>query len=120
MAAISVVGGRDDLRAAFAPHVDHPVDRPRSEVRPVGEHDDRRGNLRAERTQAAPKGGTTAALPVRAMDRRGRGRDVVRAEDDDRLRDGASANALEHGLEQHALLGAAEACRGPGGEDDDG
>jgi hypothetical protein len=44
----------------------------------------------------------------------------VRAADDDDVVDGAPADAVEHGAEQHALLGRAEAGRRPGGENDRG
>ena len=120
MAAIALVGCRDDLCAALTPHLDHPVDRGWSEVRAVAEDDDRRSDLRAQSAKTAPKGRAPTTLPLRAADGRRRGRDVVRAEDDERIWDRASAQALEHRLEEDALLGAAEARRGSGRENDDG
>ena len=113
-------GDGPSTATALAPHVDDPVDRGRSEVRSVAEDDDRSGDFRAQSPQAAAKRCAPAALPLRAVDGRRRARYVVRTEDDERVPDGASAHALEHRLEQHALLRAPEARRGSGGEDDDG
>ena len=68
MAARAVVARRGDGRVAGC--VDQSHDRPRVELRPVREHDERVGDLVAERRQPAPQRGARAAPPVLAVDER--------------------------------------------------
>ena len=68
--------------------------------------------------ESAPQRRPRAPFPDgTADDARGR-LDLVGAEDDHDLVDGARADPLEHALEQEPLLRPAEACRRPGCEDD--
>ena len=113
MAAVAAVARGDDRRAALAPGCDDAVDRRRGELRPVGEHDHRRLDLRAERGEPAAERGARPALPVRAGDG---AFELVRTRDDHDLID--AAESLEHGGEEQALLRRAEPRRGAGREDD--
>ena len=120
VAADAAVARRDDRLSPLARRGDDPIDRCRRELRAVDEHDDRRLDIRSERSQTAPERCARPELPVRAAnDALARG-DLVRAENDHDLVDAARAHALEDGLEQEALLRRAEARRGSGCKDDGG
>ena len=119
MAAIAVVGGRDDLRAAFAPDLDDAIDRRRRQVGPVREDDDRRRDVSAEGPEPAAQRRPAAALPLGAGHRRRVDVELVRARDDDRVGHRASPHAVDDGLCEDALLRSAEARRRSSRQDDD-
>lgn len=113
MEADAAVGGGDARIVAVSPRVDHTVDGPRIEVRPVGEDDDGGLDVLAERGEAAAQRCAGAAFPVVAAHGPRVGLDVMGAEYDDDVVDRAPAEPLEHTRKQHALLGRAKARRCP-------
>jgi hypothetical protein len=121
MAALTRIAGGDELAETGAPSVQDALDGLGSEIGPICEDDDRRLRLRPERGQAAAERGARAALPFRTVDdARSRHGEVVGAGDDHDLVHGTPAKPLEDTGKQEALLGAAEARRRSGREDDSG
>jgi hypothetical protein len=119
MATIARIACGDDRPRAHAPGGQYAGDRLGSEVRAVGETDDRRLDLGAEGRKPAAKRGAAPAFPVRALDDPGAvGLEPVRACDDDDFVHRACREPLEHAREQEPLLRRAEAGRGTGGEYD--
>ena len=119
MATIARIAGGDYPPGAHAPRSQDSGDRLGSEVRAVGETDDRGLDLGAEGREPAAKRGATPAFPVRALDHPGAlGLEPVRACDDDDLVHRTCREPLEHAREQEPLLRRAEAGRGTGGEND--
>ena len=113
MAARAVVGGSDDRFVAS----EHAFDRPGVESRPVGEHDHRAVDVRAERAEAAAERRARADLPVVALNDPCAGRlELVCAFDDDDLRDARPPQRVEDRRQQFALLDPAVARRGASGE----
>lgn len=68
MAALTLIGCREDVAETAAPGVQHALDGFGREVGPVREHDDRRLRLRAEGGQTTAERSARAALPVRTVD----------------------------------------------------
>ena len=121
MAALALVCGGDDLAETAAPDVQHALDGPGSEIGPIREHDDGRLRLRPQGGQTTAQGSARAALPLRTVDDpRLRSVEGVGAGDDDDLIHRTLSEPLEDPGEQKALLGAAEASRRPGRENDCG
>ena len=121
MAALTLVGGGEDLAEAAAPGVQHALDGFGREIGPIREHDDGRLRLRPQGGQTTAQGSARAALPLRTVaDPRLRSVEGVGAGDDHYLVQRSLPEPLEDPGEQQALLGAAEAGRRPGRENDCG
>jgi len=121
MAALALVGGCDHVAETAAPGVQHALDSLGSEVGPVREHHNRGLRLRAEGGQTTAERSTGAARPIGTVDdAHSRSVEAVGAGDDEDLVHRTLPKPLEDTGEQDALLGAAEAGRRPGSEDDGG
>jgi hypothetical protein len=119
VAPLAAVRRGDYTGAGLAPGGHDAVDRLRSEVGAVGEHDDGGFDVGTEGLETAAERGARPSLPVRAVDGVGTGLDRVCAENDDNLIDGARAvHAREHRFEQNPLLRGAESRRGAGSQND--
>ena len=103
----AAVGGRDDVAAVLAPGGDDPVDRPRVELGPVRERDERRLRLRRQRREPAAQRGPGPELPVRAAHGRRIRLDIVRAEHDEDAVERRSSRAA-----RPARCGSSSACFG--------
>lgn len=121
MAARTLVGGGHDVAETAPPGRENALDRLGSEIGPVREHYDCGLRLRTEHGQATAERSAGAALPIGTVDDTRSGSvQVVRAGDDHDLVHRALPEPLEDPWKQKALLGAAEARRLPGREDDGG
>lgn len=121
VAALALIAGGDYLPETAPPGVQHSRDGLGSEIRPVREHDDRRLGLRPERGQTAAERSSRSALPVGTVDdARSSSLQVVGTGNDHDLVHRTLLEPLEDTGKQEALLGAAEAGRRPGREDDGG
>ena len=118
MQADAAVARRDDVAALGAPRLDHPVDRARIELRPVGENDQSSLGSRRKRSQAAAKRGAGTALPVGAGD--ALDLEGMRAAHDDDTVDAAQRERVEDTREELHLLRRRDAIarRCAGGQDD--
>jgi hypothetical protein len=114
MAAYAGVARRDDVPSTVSPRCHDALDRGRREVRAVGEDDDRRVGVVAERGEPAAKRRSRAPLPAGTVDDAladvGQG---VRAGDDDDLADPLRRphTVEDAGQEKRLLRRAEPACR---------
>ncbi len=91
MEPLTAVRRGDDRRPFLAPHRDHAVDRVRVKIRAVGEDDDRGLDLLGKLLEPTTERRARAALPLQALDGSRLRLDLVRADDDDHVVDGARA-----------------------------
>jgi class 3 adenylate cyclase len=119
MAAIARIGRSDDRPRAHTPGREDAGDRLGSEVRPVGEADNRRLDVSAESREPAAKRRAPPVLPFGTLDDAGVvGIELVGARDDDDLVHRARREPLEDARKKDFLFRAAEARSRSCGEND--